>query len=197
MKKITLFLLAVQTLTFGSLVHATSVDVKGANNYSYKTDVSMETDMLVGLDIKLYHKNELVLRGWQTGISGSPIVFNQESYTEYTSSINTTVSADGEKQEHFDYKVMENGLFLSFVPVVRNGFISGKITLNYSVLNNLTKTVNGLDLPDVRKVSINRPLFFKSGESRSINYCMKNESCIVPEYKLVLKASIINPNVSL
>ncbi|MGK7247408.1 hypothetical protein ACSPAH_23175 [Buttiauxella agrestis] len=148
----------------------------------------------VVIEYSLYHGKELLLAGSQAGYPKVPMVFHQVSVTEYKSAVVTNYNFAGDKVDNVEKSHLESGLNLNVLPDSRNGFVSAIVSFNYSVLNDLIKVKDGPEKPDVSLVSINQPLYFQSGESRKIDFCLKTDGCKNSEYHLYIKATIQDLN---
>jgi len=197
MKRIASAFIALHVLFFGTYVYASKGSDNTLNYISNVSENSKNNQQLIDFDYHVYSDGKLILFGSQTGYSNAPVVFQQTSIIQYISAINTLYDGHAGKAESIQKSNLENGLTLNILPAAQGDFINTLVSVEYSVLHGIKKVKGGLEMPDVNSVSIKRPLYFKSGESRSIDFCVSDFSCSVPEYQLVIKASIHKSSNSL
>jgi hypothetical protein len=197
MKRIVSTLIALQVLFIGTNVYASKGSDNTLKNISNISESSQSNQHLIDFDYWFYADKKLITSGSQTGYSNAPVVFQQASITQYISAINTAYDGSAGKIESFQKSNLNNGLTLNILPAAQGGFISTLVSFEYSVLNKLKKVKGGLEMPDVNSVSFKQPLYFKSGESRAIDFCMNTSPCTNPDYRLVIKASIHKSSNSL
>lgn len=197
MKRIVSTLIALQVLFIGTNVYASKGSGNTLKNISNVNESSQGNQQLIDFDYWFYSDKKLIVSGSQAGYSNAPVVFQQASITQYISAINTAYDGSAGKVESFQKSNLKNGLTLNILPAAQGGFISTFVSFEYSVLNGLKIIKGGLETPDVNSVSIKQPLYFKSGESRTIDFCMNTSPCTNPDYQLVIKASIHKSSDSL
>jgi hypothetical protein len=197
MKRILSTLIALQVLFIGTNVDASKSSVNTLKTISNVNEFSQANQQLIDFDFQVYSDKKIIVSGSQTGYSNAPVVFQQASVTQYTSAINTVYDGSTGKVDSIQISKLKNGLNLNILPAVQGGFISTIVSFEYSVLNGLRKIEGGVEMPDVNSVSIKQPLYFQSGESRAIDFCMNISPCTNPDHQLVIKASIHKTSDSL